>query len=398
MPNPVGPVEPVADAFGRFRTSNPETIFDSKQLYDKGTLWWDESITNGSGNAASTHSTANAEVVMHVESGDTIIRQTKQRFNYQPGKSQLVALTGVLPTGAGVVGRIGVFDADDGLFFQTSGSTLSVVKRKGTTDTPVAQADWNLDKLDGTGISGAKIDLTKTQIFVIDFEWLGVGRVRFGVYVEGKPVYCHEFTHTNTLTSVYMATPNLPIRYQVSSTSASADMSHICSTVISEGGSDQFGMLHTRGTGGTHLDANTADTIYALLGMRLKTTHLDATVKPEALSVMAETGTDFEWMLGINPTVAASSAFTYTDVPNSAVQVARGATANTISSSTTFTAIIAGGFVKNTVQSGGANLSINSPLGLGATIAGTRDQFVLAVRPLAGNADIQGDITWRELL
>lgn len=401
MPEAIYPVEPAADAFGRLRVSNPQTLFDSKQLHDKGSLWWDESITQGSTatRATSTHSTANAEVSMYVGgNGDIVIRQTKQRFNYQPGKSQMVALTGLLPTGTGVTARVGAFDANNGLFFQVSGSTLSVVKRKATNDTAVAQSAWNLDKLDGSGPSGLAIDLTKTQIFVIDYEWLGVGRVRFGVYVEGRPVYCHEFTHTNDITSVYMATPNLPIRYELRTTSAAATMSHICSTVVSEGGHQAFGTLRAAGTGGTHLDANTADTIYALLGIRLKTTHLDASVKPEALSVIAETGTDFEWMLGVNPTVAASSVFTYADQPNSPVQMAKGVTANTISSSTTFTAIMAGGFVKNSVQSGGTNLTLNSPLSLGSKIDGTRDQFVLAVRPLAANADIQGTLTWREQL
>lgn len=75
------------DAFGRIRTSYPNTIFDCKQLYDKQPLFFDEQITNNSGTATSTHSSANAAVTMTVGANDTIIRQTKIRFNYQPGKS-----------------------------------------------------------------------------------------------------------------------------------------------------------------------------------------------------------------------------------------------------------------------------------------------------------------------
>ena len=89
---------------------------------------------------------------MHVESGDTIIRQTKQCWNYQPGKSQLVVFTGVLGAGgAGVFAGIGQFTATDGMFFALRGTTLSVEIRKGSSDTKVEQAGWNGDKLDGTG-------------------------------------------------------------------------------------------------------------------------------------------------------------------------------------------------------------------------------------------------------
>src|SRR6056297_3269043 len=115
------------DAFGRQRVSQPQTLFDSKQLYDKAPLTFDESITNTSGNATSTF--ANASVGMHAEAGDTIIRQSKVRMNYQPGKSQFAALTGILASGTGVTSRIGIFTAANGLLFQRVNSELQVVVR-----------------------------------------------------------------------------------------------------------------------------------------------------------------------------------------------------------------------------------------------------------------------------
>lgn len=87
---------PSIDAFGRMRVADPNTLFDSKMLWDKQPLIWDEEITNGSGNATSTHSVTDSRVRMHVEAGDTIIRQTFMRFNYQPGKSQQAMFTGVI--------------------------------------------------------------------------------------------------------------------------------------------------------------------------------------------------------------------------------------------------------------------------------------------------------------
>ena len=86
---------------------------------------------------------------------------------------------------------------------------------------PGAQAHFNLDTMDGTGPSGVPLDLTKSQIFVIDYEWLGVGRVRFGFVFAGAIVYCHDAVFANTVGSVYMSTPNNPLRYQTEATGGS---------------------------------------------------------------------------------------------------------------------------------------------------------------------------------
>ena len=40
---------------------------------------------------------------------------------------------------------------------------------------------------------------------------------------------------------------------------------------------------------------------------------------------------------------------------------------------------------------------LRNAIRLGSTIAGVRDEMVLAVRPLGTNADIQGSLIWREL-
>jgi len=120
---------------------------------------------------------------------------------------------------SGITTRIGYFDNSNGLFFQydTSSSTISVVLRNTTTDTPIPQSSWNIDKMDGTGVSGITLNFTKAQLFVIDFEWLSVGRIRFGFYIFGRINYCHQITNLNELTNPYMLSPNLPSRYEISS-------------------------------------------------------------------------------------------------------------------------------------------------------------------------------------
>jgi hypothetical protein len=109
-------------------------------------------------------------------------------------------------------------------------------------------------------------------------------------------------------------------------------MEHICSTVISEGGAQNIGVIRYKSTEGTHVDANTANTVYAVVGLRLKTTHADEVVNVESLSMINAQADDFEWLLLFNPTVAGT--FTYSNETNSSCQTAIGATANTVTGGT----------------------------------------------------------------
>ena len=382
---------PQLDAFGRLRVSNPQTIFDSKLLGDKQEVFWSEQITNLSGNATSTHSTTEAGVVMHVEAGDSIIRQTFMRFNYQPGKSQELFMTAVPGAGqAGVIRRIGLFEGNNGLFFEENGTAIRVVERKGAVDTPVDQSLWNKDIMNGGGPSGIVLNFARVQFFYLDFEWQGTGRVRMGFIIGGTLIVVHEFLHSNIDTSVYISNPNLPLRYEISSTGPAANLIQICVSVASEGGQDPTGIIRSASTNGVHVDANVADTIYAVVGIRLKSGFLFASIESVAISMISETNDDFEWLMFHNPVIA--GAFTYSDETNSPVQAARGATANVVTGGIR----LAGGFASIDTQQ--ADLPVKSRLRLGAAIDGSRDEHVLCVRPLSANADIQGALIWSELL
>ena len=399
--DPLGNVVPLPllayDAFGRERIAHPLTLFDSKLLYDKKPIFWDESITNGSGNAASTHSTVDASVTMHVESGDTIIRQTKTHYNYQPSKAQEIYMTATLLSsggGAGVVARVGAFTAMDGVFFEYDEGTINVVERKNSTDTRVASAGWNVDPLDGTGPSGVTLDPSKTQILYIDFEWLGVGSVRYGVFNNGRLYICHATHHANIVGSVYTSTPNLPLRYEVSSTGNTVEMQQICCVVLSNGGADENGVLRTESTDGTTISASAQGTIYGAIGLRLRSTHLDLTVYPLDASVLSSGNGDFEWMVVLNPTVAGSPTFVNFGETGTGVQTVIGATANTVTQDS-WSNRMAGGFANS---HSGVVTVIRTTIKLGSTIAGVVDEAWLCVRPLTNNQNVHATLTWRELL
>lgn len=390
------------DAFSRLRVSNPVTVFDSKQIIDNQPLVWDDQQTSGSG-TSSTYITNQASSKMSVSNltAGTRIRQTFERFNYQPGKSLLIVMTGLLGAAAtGIIRRIGYFNGKDGLFFELSGSTLNVVIRTYTSgsvvDNAIPQSSWNIDKLDGTGTSGITLNTAKVQIFVIDFQWLGVGRVRFGFDIGGVIVYCHEVLHANIDTMVYMSNPNLPFKYEISNdgTGAAADLYHICSCAISEGGKDDTGFVLSTDTGITGLTTLNNASLYPLIAVRLKTTAQAATVDISDINVINTSSDSFRYVLLLNPTVV-GTALSFSDITNSALQTASTSTnATTVTGGTQLTSGYGVGTTKNNA---GINSSIRTTLRIGASIAGVSDIIVLAAQRISGTTStFFGSMDWLE--
>jgi len=390
---------PSIDPFDRLRVSTPYTIFDSKQLHDSQPLFWDEETSAG----PSTHIAVDACTRMAVSAtpGEYAVRQTKQRFNYQPGKGSLILLTYYGEQVDGIRKRLGIFDGtsadylipNNGIFFETDGTLSWNICKNGTITESVSQSNWNVDKLDGTGVSGVTYNANSAQIALIDFEWLGVGRVRVGFVIDGIIRYVHYFNHANdtSFDSVYMSTPNLPLRYSIENLTGEYDdtFDHICSTVISEGGLEETGILRSIDNGSTHLNADVVGTTYALLGIKLKALYNDITVTPKKISLLSLTNDGFKWSLKLNPVVAGT--FTYSDLTYSAVQYAIGVTANTVTGGLD----ISSGYVS---VASGVTEDLTTALRMGSTISGSIDSLVLCVTPLSANADILGSLTFRELL
>ena len=393
------------DAFARLRVSNPYTVFDSKLLADKGTELWDEEVLNG---ATSVHSTTNAAVTMTVSSnGDAVVRQTKRRFNYMPGKSQLIFMTGILgePV-ANVSSIIGYFNSDtgspfntnyDGIYFEADGTNVNVVINKNGTANAVSKGSWNIDNFDGNGPSKISLDFDQCQIFVIDFEWLGVGRVRVGVVVNGIVYYAHEFNHANASTSVYMSCPNHSLRHEIRSTGGSASAVQICASVQSEGGFEPGGISRSLNMGSASDDdvdiASENKTM--LIGIRLKTSHLFVTSIVESVSLMTETSANFMWELQLNPTLSSSPTWSNLAGAMQSTRTPSGGGSNIEVSSDGI--VIDSGYISNNTDAGAK--TIDTALRLGAQIDGTRDELFLIVQQAGTTGeDYYGGISWRELL
>lgn len=245
---PVDLAAGASDAFGRVRTSSPYTLGDYKHTYsvDPGFI----NVTTNGGSITHRANTACARLATTSNTTSSAIHQTKMYHHYMPGKSQLIKSTfNFYSAVSNVTKRTGYFDDKNGMYFEQAGNgTLSFCIRSYITGTAsdsrkVTQTNWNKDTCDGTGPSGFTLDITKTQILYIDFQWLGVGRVRMGFVHDGVVIIAHEFYNSNNLDTVYITNPNLPVRCEIvnSGTTDGGYMDQICSTVISEGGYSEAG-------------------------------------------------------------------------------------------------------------------------------------------------------------
>lgn len=305
------------DAFGRARISTPLTLFDSSHRYRDNGLW---STSNTAGTTV-THSTNEGliNLTLPTTANAEIIRETTKVCSYQPGKSLLIMSTFVPATPkANLRQRIGYFGAQNGIYFEIDGNTAYFVERSYVTgelvETRIPQSQWNVDNLLGptANIPGASgpcpskitLDLTKAQIFWTDIEWLGLGTVRCGFVIDGKLVHCHSFHHANLITSTYITTASLPVRYEIKNTgttASSSTMKQVCSSVISEGGYELRGLQQAASVPiTTPVDLPIAGTYYTVLSIRLKASpnRLDAIAILTALSILGITNNaHYNWQV-----------------------------------------------------------------------------------------------------
>ena len=387
-----------ADAFGRLRVSNPFTLFDTQaRYYDHGQF---SNVNVGTANVVYVASQSSYQLNVGSANGDSVIRESKRVFAYQPGKSQLTMNTFCFATPkTNLRQRVGLFGANNGVFFENDGTYNYMVIRSQSfgNEERVRQDAWNGDRLNGSGGITNPSNITlypdRTQIFYADVEWLGVGSVRCGFVVNGAYVLCHTFHHANQLgfDRVYMTTATLPIRYEITNTGATSGasmMTQICSTVISEGGYNSFGTTESYGTGTTQKRLSNSGTYYPVVSIRLNAARLDAIVVPRQIDVLSPSVNYYRWALLNNATLTGAT-------------FARTSQSGTVDIDTAATAV-AGGFG---IQSGYASSRELTQLSsvdffqfqLGRTMQGVSDVVTLVIAATANNADVLAELGWQEL-
>jgi hypothetical protein len=382
------------DAFGRLRVSGLATLLDSKFLHGKLPQTWDEQTLDGECVWVQNDSL----VVMSTSANDGyVIRQTPIHFNYQPGKSTLVFATGVLAPQTNIIKRVGMFQGlsaapflpNDGMYLEvtSNGASFNVVKQSGTINTiTIPQSAWNIDPLNGAGSSGLTIDFNKGQIFTMDYEWLGLGRIRFGFVLNGKIYYAHTINNFNALTSPYITSPNQPVRYEIRQVGeGSGTMKQICSTVMVEGGEDNVGSALT-----VELSSNVsiATNYTPVIAVRVNPNFHDVVSKIQQVDFINTGNNDVEYKVVVGPLVSVPFSWNQSGTSGySPVEYAQGTGTQTISGGFS----IYSNFVSRGTSAGGTGSGdIIGNLGrLGVKINGDPIPLVVVAKGLAGSTSVR---------
>jgi hypothetical protein len=393
------------DAFGRLRVSNPNTLLEINHL--RGLNDSQESaLIEGTG--TQTLDTRSPFILQSVsDAGDRSTRQSRKRATYQPGKSHLILMSGVINAGnndTGVISNIGYFDNNDGCFFSHagdggSGTMKAVLRTSGKFASPVQreakQSEWNIDRMDGNGESGILLDTSKTLIFYYDIEWLGVGRVRYGFIIKGELYFVHEFYHSNLETIPYMSMPSLPTRYEIYSNnpSATGSLKNICSQVSSEGGHNVKGRqfsVNSLASGGKAVGS----TLTPLICLRLKSTEPEVNAVLENYSVLSDGKALMATCLVlVKDDATAITGATWTSADDeSAIEYDIAGTAINMTNAT----VLDNDFVESKSSKKISGDVLNSTLT--TNIIGVSDILVLCTQKVSNNGTGYAGVTWNEYL
>lgn len=384
---------PNLDAFGRLRTAAVTNLLDVKHVYDKNPLQVNE-ITAGT--ATSVFNQEFARVRMTTSSNnDFVIRQTKTHPIYQPGKSQLYeASMGGFHLETNVIKRVGGFDSTtgspynsvfDGFFLESNGVTNEIsfqIWRSGTTVFSAVTTTWDDSEFDPVNINWVN-----TNLITVDYQWLGVGRMRFGLNLSGQTFYFTEHNCANNEPNVYMSSPNQPMRYEIRQVGVgSGYLDMLCSQTSTEGALN--GLYSTVAI--THSDSTTlsnSGTKYPYIGYRLKQSYHAVTSQYNSLSILNTSNDNYLLTVEFNPTI--SEPRIWIDIPNSPFQYA-------LFTGTTTATITSPGYIMSSLigEAGTSALSTlkvdDNQIRVGINIDGTLDEMWVCITPLGANATFLG--------
>jgi len=384
---------PNLDAFGRLRTAAVQNLLDIKHTFDKNPLQVSE-VTAGT--ATSIFDQQYARVRMSTSTNnDLVIRKTKTHAIYQPGKSQLFeASFSNFQIETNVIKRVGCFQSTtgspynsvfDGFFLESNGVTSAYtfnIYLSGSCTFSADSTTW-----DSTEFDPINFDWSQSNLMTVDFQWLGVGRMRFGMVLSGLTIYFIDYTAANNIPTVYMSSPNQPIRYEIRQVGVgSGYLDMICSQISTEGALN--GLYSTvLITNTTTATLDTSGTKYPFIGYRLKESYIGVTSQFNSLSVLNTSNDNYLETVEFNPTL--SVAPSWTDIPNSPFQYAiyNGTVTTTITSP----GHIMSGLIGESGTSALTTLNIDdNQIRVGSNVDGTRDEMWICITPLGANATFLG--------
>jgi len=385
------------DAFGRLRVSEITSLLELKYFSDKLPEQVDEVL---GGSATSTFGGNNAAIEMTVSNtGDYVIRKSLQRALYQPGKSQICEFSfSDFELDTNVIKRVGYFSSTtaatydsqfDGFFLESNGINNQVsfqIWRTGNLILSSTTSDW-----DSSQINPATIDWSKTQLAIMDFQWLGVGRVRFGLSLSGQTYIFKTQNGTNNLEDVYMTSPNQPIRYEIRSSGGTATFHQICSQISSEGSSNNIGRKASAvATYTATTQFNTSGTKYPYIGLRPGLNFDEVQIEIDQINIINTSNDRYLVTIEINPTLSSTPTFISGNTLDYEYAIGNGTPTVTTSG------YILSSFLGDASTATANSFSFeNAEVKPGRKINGTRDQLWICITPFGNNSTFYGSVNFQ---
>ncbi len=211
-------------AFGEFCVAEPTPIIQGNFSYSiHADLFKTVLVASG------TVSQSNGQAVISSGAAINSSAQIASRkvIHYKSGQGIICRFTAIFSTGVtGNTQLIGPFDSDNGFGFGINGANFSIFSRDAGSDTFVAQSNWNLDTVDGTGESGFNIDITKGNVYSIEFQWLGYGQILYRIEnpETGLFIPVHAIKYANTATTPSIRNPSVGFCVESKNTTNDTDI------------------------------------------------------------------------------------------------------------------------------------------------------------------------------
>ena len=387
------------DAFGRLRVSNITSLLEVTHKYDKQRYIVDE-VTGGT--VVSYFDSGNSQVVMSGTGANSyVIRQTFVSATYQPGKSQIFEMSfSNFQLQPSVIKRVGYFDANsgatystniDGIFLESNGITNEIsfqIWKSGSLTYSSDTTSWNSDVVDPT-----TIDWSKTQLMLCDFQWLGVGRVRFGMVFNGQTVIFDDLSGTDNLTNVYMSNSNHPIRYELRTSGGTGSLNMICGQVSMEGSLNQ--LVTPIGITGPNSAVNLTSTNvkYPFIGVKMNSGYENISLLVEQINIVNTSNDNYYCTIEIDPPI--SGAYSFSAASQNEVMKAFGNGSQTVTGNSEILACFTG---EAGTSANSTFVTVDSIITPGKTISGRAQELWVCITPLGANATFFGSmyLTYRK--
>lgn len=390
------------DLYGRLRVSNLTAIVYSNFSYNDEPYLIDNIVAGAGARSGPTANEALISMTTGTASGDKSDRFTRRYYRYQAARTHFLSQSMLVgTTHANCRKRWGLFNVDNGIFWEVTGTTVKCVVRSRTSgtivDTAVNQSSWNLDKLDGTGTSGLTLDLTKFNVFIVDYTWHGSGVVKFGILNGAGITYVHQFTYSNNLTSTFTGSMWLPVRWTIDNTGVTSGTQTMrqgsFNYSVEQIEANENGWEFSADNGTTVKNATNAAYLPILA------------IRPKALF---NTFTNRAVVIPIDFNISPQNLATYRIIINPTLVGASWVSADTGScteydvSAISYTGgrILRSGYAadsrSNSVTESGTNFSENLALVL-SEAASTGDILLIAVRGLNITTATTASISWKEI-